>query len=101
MAEAQTPNGAAAPLEQTEKKAVEETLLFKGEDPSDPLAIRLLNAVVNLLFYPNFTVSPLTQVPAQIETFPLEQVWEPGVGVQDVRLVLFYFIYFISIFTSR
>jgi hypothetical protein len=63
-----------------------DALLFKGEDPTDPLAIRLLNAIVNLLFYPNFTVSPLNQVPAEsAETFPLEHVWEPGVGVQDVR----------------
>lgn len=61
-----------------------DALLFKGEDPTDPLAIRLLNAIVNLLFYPNFTVSPLNQVPAEsAETFPLEHVWEPGVGVQD------------------
>lgn len=63
-----------------------DALLFKGEDPTDPLAIRLLNAIVNLLFYPNFTVSPLNQAPAEsAETFPLEHVWEPGVGVQDVR----------------
>jgi hypothetical protein len=62
-----------------------DALLFKGEDPTDPLAIRLLNAIVNLLFYPNFTVSPLNQAPAEsAETFPLEHVWEPGVGVQDV-----------------
>jgi len=61
---------------------LEDVLLFKGEDPSDPLAIRLLNAIINLLFYPNFTVSLLTHIPTEMETFPLEQVWESGVGVQ-------------------
>jgi hypothetical protein len=64
---------------------LEDALLFKGEDPTDPLAIRLLNAIVNLLFYPNFTVSPLSRMPAESETFPLEHVWERGVGVQEVR----------------
>jgi hypothetical protein len=53
----------------------EESVLFQGEDSSDPLAIRLLNAVVNLLFYPNFTVPPLKKMPARVDIFPLEQVW--------------------------
>ncbi len=52
-----------------------DNVLFQGEDISDPLAIRLLNAIVNLLFYPNFTVAPLKKVPEQIDTFPPEQVW--------------------------
>jgi hypothetical protein len=58
--------------------------LFQGEDALDPLAIRLLNAIVNLLFYPNFTVPPLKKMPARVDIFPLEQVWAAGVGVTDV-----------------
>jgi len=71
---------------------LEDVLLFKGEDPSDPLAIRLLNAIINLLFYPNFTVSLLTHIPTEMETFPLEQVWESGVGVQKVLCSRFGFV---------
>jgi len=45
------------------------------EDGSDPLAIRLLNAVVNLLFYPNFTVAASKKATEMHTSLPLDRVW--------------------------
>jgi len=65
------------------KKEEEKELIF--EDSGDPLAFRLLNAVVNLLFCPNYTVSVGSKREEnRPTTLPLDRTWAKGVGISEV-----------------
>eukprot|EP00005_Dracoamoeba_jomungandri_P002730 CAMPEP_0174260198 /NCGR_PEP_ID=MMETSP0439-20130205/9211_1 /TAXON_ID=0 /ORGANISM="Stereomyxa ramosa, Strain Chinc5" /LENGTH=781 /DNA_ID=CAMNT_0015344391 /DNA_START=28 /DNA_END=2370 /DNA_ORIENTATION=+ len=64
----------------------EEGLNTQVEDANEePLAIRFLNALVNLLFFPGFTISRSKKTEDLARPFlPPNQVWVAGIGVEKV-----------------
>eukprot|EP01114_Cavostelium_apophysatum_P014770 TRINITY_DN3911_c0_g1_i1.p1 TRINITY_DN3911_c0_g1~~TRINITY_DN3911_c0_g1_i1.p1 ORF type:complete len:732 (-),score=174.58 TRINITY_DN3911_c0_g1_i1:51-2246(-) len=55
----------------------------KPAAPEEPLAVKLLNVAVLLLFLPGFTISASEQVQRAF-LVPLSNIWAPGVGVSEV-----------------
>jgi len=74
--------------EKDEKKSINETEIINNQIDTVPLAIKLMESLLDLLFFPSYTIAPQLGLKSPREEFPdslpLNYVWIAGFGVETV-----------------
>eukprot|EP01112_Ceratiomyxa_fruticulosa_P011774 TRINITY_DN3228_c0_g1_i1.p1 TRINITY_DN3228_c0_g1~~TRINITY_DN3228_c0_g1_i1.p1 ORF type:complete len:920 (-),score=197.60 TRINITY_DN3228_c0_g1_i1:95-2854(-) len=60
-------------------------IVIEAEQNLEPLAVRLLNVLLDLLFQPNFTIANIPPPPRDVlnNSFPINYIWAGGLGVDQ------------------